>query len=206
MPRKRVLMILERIEWTYTWREDCTVPAPRVLLIGDSITNGYKSVAHKNLAGRAGVTAYATSKAIDNPFLWDEIVLLAKQENMEYAAIQVNNGLHFGGLSVEEYENHYSTLVENLKNAFPHTPMILALSTPITENGNGEKFAASNDAVIEKNAAVLRIAEKYGLPVRDLYSLVAGKSHIRSADGYHYNAEGYELLGGYVAEGILSLL
>ena len=57
MPRKRVLMILERIEWTYTWREDCTVPAPRVLLIGDSITNGYKSVAHKNLAGRAGVTA-----------------------------------------------------------------------------------------------------------------------------------------------------
>ena len=199
-------MTLERIEWTNTWREDCTNGAPRVLLIGDSITNGYKSVVHRLLQGRAGVTAFATSKAIDNPFLWEEILLLAKQENMEYAAIQVNNGLHFGGLSVEEYEKCYTDLLEKILAAFPRTPVALALSTPITENGNVEALAASNAAVVEKNAAVLRIAEKYNLPVHDLYGVVLNKAQWRSADGYHYNAEGYEALGRAVADGILALL
>jgi lysophospholipase L1-like esterase len=199
-------MILERIEWTNTWREDCTNGAPRVLLIGDSITNGYKSVVHRHLAGRAGVTAFATSKAIDNPFLWEELLLLAKQEDMRYAAIQVNNGLHFGGLSVEEYEKCYTELVEKLLAAFPDTPLVLALSTPITKNGETDVLAEQNAAVLEKNEAVLRIAKKYNLPVHDLYAAVVGKAHLRSADGYHYNAEGYEILGGLVAEGILALL
>ena len=199
-------MILERIEWTNTWREDCTHGAPRVLLIGDSITNGYKSVVHRHLAGRAGVTAYATSKAIDNPFLWEELLLLMKQEDMQYAAIQVNNGLHFGGLSVEEYEKCYTELVKKLRTAFPTTPIVLALSTPITQNGDPETYADSNAAVLEKNAAVVRIAEKFALPVHDLYTAVAGKANLRSTDGYHYNGEGYEVLGSLVADGILALL
>ena len=199
-------MKLERIEWTNTWREDCTSGAPRVLLIGDSITNGYKSVVHRLLEGRAGVTAYATSKAIDNPFLWEELLLLAKQENMQYAAIQVNNGLHFGSLSVEEYEKCYTELVEKLRRAFPTTPIALALSTPITKKGDPSIYAEENAAVLEKNAAVLRIAEKFSLPVRDLYAAVEGKVSLFAGDGYHYNGEGYEVLGRAVADGILDLL
>jgi lysophospholipase L1-like esterase len=86
------------------------------------------------------------------------------------------------------------------------TPLVLALSTPITKNGETDVLAEQNAAVLEKNEAVLRIAKKYGLPVHDLYAAVVGKAHLRSADGYHYNAEGYEILGGLVAEGILALL
>ena len=47
---------LERIEWTNYWRED-SQGKERVLLIGDSITAGYRSIVHKLLDGKLCVSA-----------------------------------------------------------------------------------------------------------------------------------------------------
>ena len=48
-------MILERIEWTNTWRENARDDVPRVLLIGDSITQGYRSIVNRMLEGKIRV-------------------------------------------------------------------------------------------------------------------------------------------------------
>ena len=88
------MSILEEIEWTQYWVEDTRRDKKRVLLIGDSISVGYRSEVHKRLNGEAYVTAISTSKALDNPVLIREIDFYARAEDFEYEAIQFNNGLH----------------------------------------------------------------------------------------------------------------
>jgi len=52
--------------------------------------------------------------------------------------------------------------------------------------------------------AVDRLAEKYGITIDDLYSVVMDKSDIRASDGYHYTDEGYCILGRAMADFIKS--
>ena len=52
-----------------------------------------------------------------------------------------------------------------------------------------------NGKVVERNAAVKRIAARHGLAVNDLYTPLLSLSSLRSDDGYHYREEGYRLIG-----------
>lgn len=193
---------LENIEWTQFWRENVNDAAPRILLIGDSITVGYRSIVNRNLEGALRVTAFSTSKAIDNPYFLDEVSLLAKQEGEAYPIIQFNNGLHGGGLSAEEYDTHYRRVLGDLQKMFPKATILLALSTPASVNGKPEEYGERNDQVILWNEKVTAIGKEMGLTVVDLYSVVYGDPTLRTADGYHYNRDGYEKLGKVVAEEI----
>ena len=74
--------------------------------------------------------------------------------------------------------------------------------TPLTKNGDTSEFR--NEKVDARNVTVRRVAEKYGLAIDDLYSVVMGKSDIRAADGYHYTEEGYVTLGRAMADFVLS--
>lgn len=194
----------ENIEWSQTWREDVNKTEKRVLLIGDSIVVGYRSVVNRMLEGKMGVTAYSTSKAINNPYYMDEIALLMKQEENKYEAIQFNNGLHGGGNSTEEYIAYYEKAVRAVMALCPGTPVILALSTPVSDNGDPASYEKVNWKVKEMNEAVKALGEKMGLPVLDLYSVVYGKPEIRTMDGYHYNKDGYELLGRATTDALLA--
>lgn len=198
------MLRLENIEWTNTWRENATEGTPRVLLIGDSITVGYRSIVNRNLEGALRVTAFATSKSIANPYLVEEIALLGKQEGNAYQVVQFNNGLHGGGLTDAEYAALYEEVLYKTVALFPQARFQLALSTPVSVNGDTASYGERNDQVIRWNDCVRKIGEKTGFPVVDLYSIVYGNKDIRTADGYHYTRDGYELLGRAVADAILA--
>ena len=97
----------EAIEWTRIWRENADTAKKRVLLIGDSIIDGCKSLVGKALPKEYTISSYATSKGVDSPFLWREVELLAAQEGFDYAAVYFNSGLHFHGQTPEEYRENY---------------------------------------------------------------------------------------------------
>ena len=188
---------LERIEWTNYWRED-SHGKDRILLIGDSISNGYKSIVHRELGGELCISAMSTSKSAANPHFCEEIEMIARQEDYCYKLVQLNSGLHSGGQSEQEYEANLEKIILFIQKILPNAILVLANSTPTTVKNEPSNFIEGS--VQKYNAAVDRLGAKYGLPVNDLYSLVYGNAEIRSLDGYHYIAEGNELLGKKVTE------
>ena len=67
----------ERIEWCNIWIPDANgTTLPRVLLIGDSITQGYYRQVAERLEGKASVARLTTSKSIGDPALLAEVALV----------------------------------------------------------------------------------------------------------------------------------
>ena len=124
--------------------------------------------------------------------------MIARQEDYCYKLVQLNSGLHSGGQSEQEYEANLEKIILFIQKILPNAILVLANSTPTTVKNEPSNFIEGS--VQKYNAAVDRLGAKYGLPVNDLYSLVYGNAEIRSLDGYHYTAEGYELLGKKVTE------
>jgi lysophospholipase L1-like esterase len=194
---------LERYEWCDFWWEEATSQdKKRVLLIGDSITRGYRPQVNKLLQGIAYVDMLATSKAVDNPCLLREMdYILNHRGDFIYQVIHINNGLHGFHLSAAEYEHHYDQVIGYLLEHSHGAKVVVALTTPKTKEGEPAQLdAAINDKVIERNKAAERLAAKYKLELNDLYAQMLGKSDYRVADGYHYNSHGEQAQAWIVAE------
>ena len=69
----------ERIEWINSWCEDTNnTDLPRVLLIGDSITQGYQGIVREALRGICYVDYVSTSYTLNSPFFFKLVLGLAK--------------------------------------------------------------------------------------------------------------------------------
>ena len=198
----------EAKEWTQLWYDETMEEnAPRVMLIGDSITVGYTIPVNNELAGRVHVDSIATSKGLDHPFYNEEIDLFARQFGFEYQAIHFNNGLHGWHLSLEEYERLYDEKVLWLRKRFPTAKLALVTSTAVLDKGEERQIdAVKNERVIAMNEAVWRIAEKYGLPVDDLYPTSVANPDWRTTDGYHFNETGRMEQAKMVGKFLIDLL
>lgn len=183
---------LETYEWDNIWWEHAdTVDVPRVLFIGASISCGIRKAANQIAKGRFFVDGFGTSKAVDNPYFADSVRLFAKQEGSR-SAVLFSNGLHGYHLNDEtEYPYHYEKMITFLMDEFKNTPLFLVLSTYSKSKEADERTQARNEVV-------MRLAEKYGLFVIDLYSISRAHSALLTEDGVHYTKEGYELLAEFV--------
>jgi lysophospholipase L1-like esterase len=197
------MSVLEDYEWTNIWWDKPSNKEKRILLVGDSITNGYREFAKRVKGDAVYIDMYATSRAIDNKCFLKELFYILNDNELEYNIIHFNNGLHGFHLTVESYKEHYEYTVNKLIETKPNAKIILANSTPITVLGDVNKLDEKNQIVIERNRVVSEIAQKYNLQLNDLYNLVVDNTLIRVDDGFHYNAEGYKCLGNYVANLIL---
>ena len=198
-------MMIERetLEWTQTWwqqaeRDDL----PRVLTIGDSILCGYRERVQQKLAGQVYVDQFATSKFAADPFFEKELALYA--EAYPYACIHFNHGLHGLTFPPERYAECYERTLRYLLSLCPR--VILALSPPITVPGRQDTLDPLNEVVVRRNEIVRGLAERYQLPLNDLYTPMLGHPEYRSGDGYHYLDAGREaqaaLVAGKIAETI----
>ena len=188
---------LETYEWDSVWWEQTgNREAGRVLYIGDSISCRTREAATRAAGGRLLFDGFGTSKALDNPYLFESVRLFARQEG-ERCAVLFNSGLHGWHLDdATEYPAAYEAAVRFLLSEFPETPLFLLLTTSVA---NAEREAR----VRARNAAVLAIAERYGLPVIDLYTVSADAAALRAHDGVHYTPEGYALFGECLARELL---
>ena len=189
----------EHIVWTNTWFEDQgETDLRRALLVGDSITNAARPFVKECVGETLRVDAVTTSRALDDPGYLTELDYVLGLN--AYDVIHFNNGLHGFHLSAEDYETLYDGVVAHVLEKCPGTKLVLALTTPVSLGEHRELLdAAVNGAVLARNAAVLRIAGKYGLETDDLYSLVVGIPEIRTADSYHYLEPGSRRIAGQIA-------
>lgn len=178
---------LEMYEWDNVWWEQTNNQnAPRVLYIGDSISCNTRTIATAVSKDRIMFDGFGTSKALDNPFLFDSIRIFAKQQQKRDAVI-FNNGLHGWHLDDEEqYPYYYEKAVKFLLDEFKDTPIAIVLTTSVWNEEREQR-------VKRRNEVAKKIAEKYGLPIIDLYSTSVEITELHT-DGVHFTDDGYKKL------------
>jgi hypothetical protein len=196
----------EATEWTNIWVAEATrTDLPRVLLIGDSICNGYHRGVEKELQGKALVAMLATSSAVGDPALTEQVRLLLK--SYKFAAIHLNVGLHGWDCTEEEYRREFPKLLTTIREAAPGAKLIWATSTPMRRVApNLREFHPNNERVKARNKIVADLAARQGIPVDDLYGLVENHAEYWADDGVHYRPEGQAVQARQVAKSILNLL
>lgn len=193
---------------------------PRVVLIGDSIRLGYEATVRAELAGAAHVWSPSDNGQHSVNLLlhaWQWIVC------QQPAVLHLNAGMWDTRRVVRDepgavvpIEHYRENLRRLIALAREHTParVIWATTTPADDGQANQTHRRANlpgrDASdIERyNAAAVEVARSLGAEVNDLYGLVMshGPQRLRSPDGVHFTPEGYELLGGRVAESVRAVL
>lgn len=176
---------------------------PRVLLIGDSILNGYQGHATKLLAGKANVDLWV------NPYNQSEHVnkLLAEVlTNGPYDVVVFNMGLHGwqeGRIKLGTFEPLMKAYVEVLKTKLPKAKLLWASSTPVTIKGKPTEINPEiNPNIIEQNRMAAKVMGEMGVPIVDFYALLIDKRELARGDMFHWTAPAYNLIAQAAVDAI----
>ncbi|MDD4871375.1 MAG: SGNH/GDSL hydrolase family protein [Kiritimatiellae bacterium] len=175
---------------------------PRILLIGDSILNGYRGTVAKELDGKANVDAWV------NPYHQASGGLHEKLKGVlsegPYTLIHFNMGLHGwqkGRIPEGQFDPLMRKYIKTLRDNANGAILIWASSTPVTVKGKpGELNPEINPTIIEHNALAAKIMQDEKIPINDLYQLVVDKRHLAAGDQFHWKKEAYILMGKQIAE------
>ena len=188
----------ETFEWDNVWLEHADEPdRKRVLYIGDSISCGTRLIATARTDKKILFDGFGTSKALDNPYFKDALHLFAIQQGQR-SAVLFNNGLHGFHLDDEgAYWDGYEEMVRFLLAEFEETPIYIVLTTHIADTDQNER-------VIMRNRAAREIAEKYDLPIIDLYA-VTEPIPDQLTDGVHLTETGYNALAQAIIDALKTI-
>jgi lysophospholipase L1-like esterase len=174
---------------------------PRVLLIGDSICQGYSGTVEMALAGKAYVARLSTSRGIADPVLMDEIRALVRHHH--FAVIHFNNGLHAIAYSAAEYEAGLKQVMDMLRKEGQGAKLVLSTSTFVQPGYSSWKSDDWNRQMVEsRNEIVHKVAKTEHFSVDDLCAVTKDHPEYYAGDKIHFNAKGYSVLGGQVAASV----
>ncbi len=180
---------------------------PRVLLIGDSILNGYSRQVVAALEGKADVDLWV------NPYHQSEHLnrLLAEVlDNGPYHVVHFNMGLHGwqkGRIKEGEFQPLTKAYVEVIRRKLPQAKIIWASSTPVTVKGTPTELDPEiNPIIVEHNRLAAEVMKELGVPVNDFYGLLVSKLELARGDQFHWRPEAYKLLADAAAESIIAAL
>jgi hypothetical protein len=180
---------------------------PRVLLIGDSILNGYNASVRKALKDKAYVDVWV------NPYQQSENlnkILADVLTNGPYNVIHFNMGLHGwqeGRIKPGTFEPLTTAYVQVIKRLNPQAKVIWASSTPVTVKGTPTELDnAINPIIIEHNRMAAKVMSEQQVPVNDFYGALASHLELGRGDGFHWTAPAYETLAKMTTTAVLGAL
>jgi len=181
---------------------------PRVLLIGDSIVNGYFGLVRDALNGEAVVDNWVTGKNLNSGGLLDDLrEVLAKGP---YDVIHFNIGLHGwpeGRIPEGQYEPLLRKYVDVYRENAPDATLIWCSTTQISMQDEPTTLdPVNNPTIVERNAIAARVMKEYGIEIDDLYTFMSGRLDLMRGDKFHWKQEGIALQAGKVAEVIEAAL
>ncbi len=175
---------------------------PRVLLIGDSIMNGYRGSVYSLLKGKANVDVWLMPLHLNSPDLHHDLQKVLQQG--PYDVIHFNIGLHGwtpGRIPEGQYEPLMRAFVEILRSHSESANMIWGSTTQITVKGKPTELDPVHNVTIDKrNKICEKIMSGYGIPVNDLYGLMSDKLKMARGDKYHWNGQAYKLMAQHISQ------
>ncbi len=181
---------------------------PNVLMIGDSILNGYYAAVQKALDGKANIDAWVTPTSQADkqlPKILGEMLTAKK-----YAVIHFNLGLHGwqkGRIPEGQFEPLTHQMVQAMKKAAPEAKLIWATITPVTVKGEPEKLNPDIQPTIEQhNAMALKVMKEEGVAIDDLSGLMLPHLNLAAGDMFHWKTEGRDMEAKSVTEALTKAL
>lgn len=180
---------------------------PRVLLVGDSILNGYRKQVINDLSGEAYVDCWINphhqSKHLNK--LLEEVL-----EHGPYDVVHFNMGLHGwqeGRIKEGTFKPLTREYVEVIRAKFPEAKLIWASSTPVTVKGNPKELEPKIDPVIvEHNRLAAEVMDELHVPINDFYALLVDKRELARGDSFHWNSPAYKILADQAVRSIRDAL
>jgi hypothetical protein len=192
---------LEGTEWTNVWVPNAPKnDLPRILLVGDSITQAYYGGVSSSLSGRAYVARITSSRSICDPHYLRELDILLDQYKFEL--VHFNNGLHGFGYSEDEYAASLKMVVVHLAERFKPEDLVWAESTPLRET---PKNAERNQRIKVRNQAAEKLMNASGIRVNRLARLMLLHNDLHS-DDYHWKGEAIKLQADQTSAILIKLL
>lgn len=189
----------EAIEWSisYSFNTNDTVHQ-RVLLIGDSICNGYYDAIRGRISEYANISFWASSKCVTDKDYFRELDFILS--GYEFSFISFNNGLHSIKSDTAEWKNAYISAIMFIREKCPDAKLSLTLCTAVND-------VKKNERICELNGIILQTAKELSIPVIDLFTPmnVKDKSAIMS-DTFHFKASAIERQADIIAEHIMNRL
>lgn len=168
---------------------------PRVLLVGDSILNGYLKTVTKALEGKAYVDAWVNPYA-QSPYL--NKLLAEVLAHGPYDVVHFNMGLHgwqAGRIKEGTFEPLTKAYVEVIREKCPKAAIIWASITPVTIKGEPGKLSPEiNPIIIDHNARAAKVMAELNVPVNDFYALLAPRLDLARGDQFHWTPPAYTML------------
>ena len=193
---------------TWGYRPANPDPAlPWVLLIGDSVTNGYGGGVVKQLNGKANVDLWITPAWLGAELFQSAPAIVAMRP---YRVIHFNeSGLHAwaqGRIPEGQYGPLMRRYLQLLHKAAPQARLIWATTTPVTALGAPGKLDELDKLIAERNEICKPIMQQEGIPVDDLYGLLSLHLDLAKGDRFHWTDKAYGLLADAAAGSISSEL
>jgi hypothetical protein len=182
---------------------------PHVLLIGDSILNGYHAKAAELLRGKVSLDVWVTPKHIGSKDLSADTKAIFAEH--AYDVILFNDiGLHAwepGRIPEGQYEPLLRAHLANLRKFAPKAKLIFATTTPMTTKIKPIALDPEfNALIVERNKVAVKVMAENHVPVADYYDILAAKLDLAAGDRFHWTKPAYELLAQCAAARILEAL
>ena len=175
---------------------------PTVLLMGDSIANGYAAAVAERLKGVANVDLFVTGKHVVSD-LWRDVTAVVAHR--PYEVIHFNEStLHAwppGRVEQGQYEPAFRQYVEAIRAHAPQAKLIWAAATPMTVEGKPTELDPEFDPKIAAwNRLAAKVAKETGIAVNDLYTVMLDHMELGKGDRFHWTAQGKQVQADAVAD------
>jgi hypothetical protein len=194
--------------WRFYPNKDSASALPKVLLIGDSIMNGYRGKVASILKDKANVDVWLTPLHLNSPELHHDLQKVMQQG--PYDVIHFNIGLHGwtpGRIPEGQYDPLMDAYVQILLSHSDNVKLIWGSTTQITVKGKPlDLDPVNNKTIVKRNVIAAEVMSRYGIPVNDLYGLMSDKLSLARGDGFHWNGQAYQLMAEKISQNIIKSL
>ncbi len=181
---------------------------PQILVVGDSISMGYRRHITAHFKGKAYVDYWvggswfdSTVKEDDFPALraWDGVLSNGPYHVVSWNAMTLHmwTPLHANRCHVDRYPAQMTRVVEHVLRTAPDTKFLWVRCTPYTtpvEGGTSVIDEEKSERLVTFNALTDEIMKRYGIPTIDLYGLCERNLDKASKDGVHWSSDASKLM------------
>lgn len=198
----------EAIEWSNFWWENADKECKRILLVGDSVTRGYRSSLNNFFLGSgeyavdlcafsASVTDNLTEKMLDAFFTVSEYTY-------DYIGIQLGGQHGFKTRCCtnlgyrEQYKNAYMKYIRKMRNICNNVFLISYTPTVLKEDlavYNAER----NKELLTRNEIVKEVADEMGCPYINLWDYILERN-CKHTDYIHFDKEANQYIADYIGK------
>lgn len=203
----------ESIEWSNFWWEDANKESERILLIGDSVTRGYRSLLN-NFFQEYGyvIDLCAFSAAITDTLTEKMFNAFFSISEYSYEVIGMQLGGQHGFKKLccadmrqrDRFKKAYQRYVSEMKNKCQSVFLISYTPTVLKENldlYNTER----NKELLCRNEIAKEVAAEMGCLYIDLWNIILDKN-LRHTDYIHFDKEANQYIADYIGQEIIDNL